>query len=101
MKVIKLDGKVINIGEWDYNITTDEATGEKVINNPLPDGAVESDEEVTTTDDGSRIAASDYARLRALEYPPIKDQLDDIYHNGVDAWKSNIEAIKDKYPKPR
>jgi len=40
-----------------------------------------------------------YQRDRAAEYPSIKDQLDDIYHNGVDAWKTTIKAIKDKYPK--
>ena len=36
---------------------------------------------------------------RASEYPSIKDQLDDIYHNGVDGWKTTIKAVKDKYPK--
>ena len=40
-----------------------------------------------------------YQRSRAEEYPPIADQLDDIYHNGVDAWKATIKAVKDKYPK--
>ena len=40
-----------------------------------------------------------YQRDRAAEYPSIKDQLDDIYHNGVDGWKTTIKAVKDKYPK--
>ena len=40
-----------------------------------------------------------YARARAAEYPSIADQLDDIYHNGVDGWKTTIKAVKDKYPK--
>ena len=40
-----------------------------------------------------------YVDKRVAEYPPIADQLDDIYHNGVDAWKATIKAIKDKYPK--
>ena len=44
-------------------------------------------------------AAKQYQRNRAEEYPSIKDQLDDIYHNGVDGWKTTIKAIKDKYPK--
>ena len=43
--------------------------------------------------------AKEYQRDRATEYPPIVDQLDDIYHNGVDAWKATIKTIKDKYPK--
>jgi hypothetical protein len=33
------------------------------------------------------------------EYPTIRDQLDDIYHNGVAGWKTTIKAVKDKYPK--
>ena len=41
-----------------------------------------------------------YQRDRAAEYPSIKDQLDDIYHNGIDGWKTTIKAVKDKYPKP-
>ena len=41
----------------------------------------------------------EYQRNRAEEYPTIKDQLDDIYHNGIDGWKTTIKAVKDKYPK--
>jgi hypothetical protein len=40
-----------------------------------------------------------YQRDRAREYPRVKDQLDDIYHNGIDAWKATIKVTKDKYPK--
>ena len=36
---------------------------------------------------------------RREEYPSIVDQLDDIYHNGIDGWKTTIKAVKDKYPK--
>ena len=41
-----------------------------------------------------------YQRDRAAEYPTIKDQLDDIYHNCIYGWKTTIKAVKDKYPKP-
>ena len=44
--------------------------------------------------------AKDYARKRQTEYPSVVDQLDDIYHNGIDAWKATIKTTKDKYPKP-
>jgi len=40
-----------------------------------------------------------YQRNRAKEYPSIVDQLDDIYHNGIDGWKATIKTTKDKYPK--
>ena len=43
--------------------------------------------------------ANEYQRDRAAEYPSIVDQLDDIYHNGIDAWKATIKTTKDKYPK--
>ena len=36
---------------------------------------------------------------RAREYPSMADQLDDIFHNGIDGWRTSIQAIKDKYPK--
>jgi hypothetical protein len=40
-----------------------------------------------------------YQRDRKKEYPSIEDQLDDLYHNGIDGWKTTIKAVKDKYPK--
>ena len=44
--------------------------------------------------------AKQYQRDREKEYPTWQDQLDDIYHNGIDGWKATIKATKDKYPKP-
>ena len=40
-----------------------------------------------------------YQRDRAEAYPSIADQLDDLYHNGINGWKKTIKAVKDKYPK--
>ena len=40
-----------------------------------------------------------YQEKRKLEYPLLVDQLDKIYHTSLDAWKEDIKAIKDKYPK--
>jgi len=42
---------------------------------------------------------NEYQYNRAAEYPSIVDQLDEIYHNGIDGWKTKIKAVKDKYPK--
>ena len=44
--------------------------------------------------------ANQYQRNRAKEYPSIVDQLDTLYHGGIDAWKAEIKTVKDKYPKP-
>ena len=43
--------------------------------------------------------STQYQRDRATEYPAIADQLDDIFHNGIDGWKTTIQLTKDKYPK--
>ena len=43
--------------------------------------------------------AKQYQRDRAAEYPSIAEQLDDLYHNGIDGWKATIKTTKDKYPK--
>ena len=40
-----------------------------------------------------------YKFQRAAEYPSIVDQLDKIFHDGIDEWKETIQAVKDKYPK--
>ena len=48
----------------------------------------------------NELAATKYQRDRAAEYPSVVDQLDEIYHHGIDGWKAKIAAIKAKYPKP-
>ena len=40
-----------------------------------------------------------YKSERRAEYPSIVDQLDDLYHNGIEGWKATIKTTKDKYPK--
>ena len=43
--------------------------------------------------------SKEYQRKRRAEYPSIEDQLDDLYHNGIDGWKATIKTTKDKYAK--
>jgi hypothetical protein len=41
-----------------------------------------------------------YKYERAEAYKPIAEQLDYIYHNGIEAWKTDmINPVKTKYPK--
>ena len=75
--------------------------------------------QVTTVDDGTGAFDADgnkvaidmdavnawvdpnaYKDQRAQAYPSIADQLDTIYHEGIDAWKATIAAVKQEYPKP-
>jgi hypothetical protein len=62
----------------------------------VKDGAVMPTEEEVN----AKIAELQIQENRAAEYPSIADQLDEIYHNGIDAWKAVIKTTKDKYPKP-
>ena len=41
-----------------------------------------------------------YKYQRAQAYPSMADQLDLIYHEGIDAWKAQIAAVKQEHPKP-
>jgi len=67
------------------------------------DIAYDKDEKVVTYDNNAvetLMASEVYKYLRASEYPSITDQLDYIYHNGIDAWKTDmIDPVKTKYPK--
>ena len=42
-----------------------------------------------------------YKQQRLEEYPNFGEQLDYIYHHGIDKWKTDIvDPVKTKYPKP-
>ena len=123
------DGRVVNIGPWDYKIeeqlpdpTPDGARavddGERVywvdgggnpiamvqiVHNPLPEGVTcAQEEEVVENEDGGLTAADDYSTLRRFAYPPIADQLDAIFKGGdaLTAMQAEIAAVKGRYPKP-
>ena len=67
------------------------------------DVAYDKDENIVEYDNDAvelLIASEAYKELRAQAYPSIADQLDYIYHNGIDAWKTDmIDPVKNKYPK--
>jgi len=74
-------------------------SGDKVfyLDGQTPPSDDEIDAEIKRLED--EYDANEYQRSRASEYPSIPDQLDEIYHNGVDSWKAIIKQTKDKYPK--
>ena len=47
----------------------------------------------------SYVQSSQYKVQRADAYPSIQDQLDLLYHGGMDAWKAAITAVKEEFPK--
>lgn len=119
-KVFTLDGKIINIGNWDYQVYQVEVIGnpfsgegdppedwdyqvrlEDVIGNPLPAGAIREDREVIESAKGRLLLAHDWQALRADEYPSLKDQLDAMWKGGKAAEEMAVlvQAVKEKYPK--
>ena len=89
IKAINPDAKVVVEGNSVKNITWH--------NNTTPiakKDILAKQKELQTAYDNNK-----YQRDRAEAYPSIADQLDDLYHNGIDGWKTTIKAIKDKYPK--
>ena len=47
----------------------------------------------------SDVDANQYQRDRAVSYPSWQEQMDLIYHSGVEGLKAELKKTKDKYPK--
>ena len=92
----------VRVGQW----FTWSDTKNKIYSNLIVlDGGTKPTESDCTTGLTALQTAWDlennsYKSQRRAEYPDLVSQLDDIYHNGIDGWKTTIKAIKDKYPKP-
>ena len=62
---------------------------------------VQSDIDAARVTLDTEYAAIKYQDDRRKEYPDWETQLDYIYHNGIDKWKTDIvDPVKAKYPKP-
>lgn len=70
----------------------------------IPATCVEISDSDAETIRASKLAAVNDARpwneKRMVGYGGVGEQLDEIYHNGIDAWKAKIKAVKDANPKP-
>lgn len=99
-KVYTLNGQIINIGDWDYQLEVDHE-GLEIIHNPLPVGAIEEDIDYTCDAKGRIRHCDDYYYLRKAEYPSVGDQLDALFKAGIfpSEMAELIQAVKDKYPK--
>jgi len=66
------------------------------------DAAFDAEENQVEYDEAAvqaEIDANAYKAQRAAAYPSIADQLDLLYHGGMDAWKAAITAVKEEFPK--
>ena len=57
-------------------------------------------EEAQAESDRQEYLKVKYKDDRRMAYPSYADQFDTIYHQGLDAWKAEIKAVKDAHPKP-
>lgn len=92
----------VRTGQW---FSWSDSSNKIYANLVVLDGGAKPTESECTDGLAALITAWDlqfdsYKSQRRAEYPSIVDQLDDIYNNGIDAWKATIKVTKDKYPKP-
>lgn len=66
----------------------------------LIDGRIVEEDKTPPPPTDVEVQASQARFNRAMEYPSFAEQFDLLFHGGYDAWKSQIQAVKDKYPKP-
>ena len=76
------------------NLNWGSAKGENDNSIPKP-----TQEELDEYFNANQTAYNNTVNVGKRVYPSIADQLDDIYHNGIDGWKETIKAVKEKYPK--
>lgn len=89
-KYPKVEFEVAN-GELIWRSTTVPA--------PTPEQVVQIVEEFKLTAPPEDQLALNWVDLRRVNYPSIEDQLDLIYHKGLDAWRAKIDEVKQKFPK--
>ena len=72
-----------------------------IVDNPVTELPTESavNAKLKELQDAWDLENDSYKSKRRAEYPSIEDQLDDLYHNGIDGWKATIKTTKDKYAK--
>ena len=90
------DGKLINIGEWDYQYETDN-DGNSIAKNPLPDGAYSEEKNILINADGGlcievnpvteaeKVVSQNFTTLQLLQ---MKIWWDEIPHDSVLKLKS-------------
>tara|TARA_B100001094_G_C18121389_1_gene767052 strand:+ start:300 stop:587 length:288 start_codon:yes stop_codon:yes gene_type:complete len=80
------------------NVVSTSTTDGKTFECKDKDGNIISIDQSLVDADFAKV---EYKNKRLEEYPDHSSQLDYIYHNGIEKWKTDIvDPIKNKYPKP-
>jgi hypothetical protein len=104
------DGKPDHIEDYLVTVRTGQWFGWSDANNKIyanlivHDGGTKPTEKQCTDGLATLVAEwelefDSYRSKRRAEYPRFEEQFDQIYNEGIDAWKATIKTIKDKYPK--
>ena len=90
----RLNSKIVTKhGSGENLVTTDESGTEISLDKTALEAEIKKIQ--------AELDATKYQEDRRIAYPPIGDQLDYIYHNGIDKWKTEVvDPVKKKYPKP-
>lgn len=91
--------QVITVGPGGGYFDQSRVLHDLTANPALPQELQDELDAQTAAEEATR-QATQYQRDRKAEYPSIEDQLDLLFHQGIDGWRAAIQAIKDKYPKP-
>jgi hypothetical protein len=87
-----------------YQMAGEDYSGLKWLEKPVYEGGQKKPTQAEVEAEVERLKEeyvnNQYQRNRAKAYPSITDQLDMLYHGGLDAWKEEINKIKQQYPKP-
>ena len=83
---------------WKYPDVGGISTVDGVITE-WPDSLPELSQDLVDSIEAEWTASEGHKEDRRKAYPRIEEQLDDIYHYGIDEWKKTIKAVKDKHPK--
>ena len=71
-----------------------------ILNTDEANAIIDAGEAILYNTQESMYEALFYLLVRYKSYPKVEDQLDQIFHEGIDAWKETIQAVKDAHPKP-
>jgi hypothetical protein len=85
---------------WKFNYQEGMTTRNGVITE-FPNGIPsQADQDKWTKEYEEYVSANAYKDNRKLEYGTWEEQLDYIFHNGIEKWKTDmILPVKEKYPK--
>ena len=83
---------------WKYDYVSGISTNDGVVVG-WPDSLPELTQDLVDAAEAEWEASEGHKAKRRAEYPSWEEQMDILYHSGVDGLKTELKKTKDKYPK--